>query len=268
MIRSLLLFLLLPFVSISQNYAYFAGGRSSALAQSSVALTDVWSSFHNQAGLAYLENPVAGISYENRFLLKDLSLANAAFAYPTKLGTIGLDVTYFGFELYNESKIGLNYSRKFGKYFSLGLQLNYHSLYVEEGNYTPDFLTIEGGFLAKPIPKLSIGFHVFNPTNSYKNQDTEQKLSPILRLGGLYQFSDDVGLTGEIKKSIFLDERYSLGFEYRIVEILTLRTGVGLQPFTNTFGIGLNLQGFIADFSYEYAQTLGSNASISLQYEF
>lgn len=268
MIRSILLFVLLPFISVSQNYAYFAGARSSALAHSSVALSDVWSGHHNQAGLAFLEDPVFGISYENRFFLQDLSLANAGFALPTKLGTVGLSLSYFGFELYNESKIGLNYSRKFGQYFSFGLQLNYHSFYVEEGNSTPGFITAEAGILAKPIPKLSIGFHVFNPTNSYKNKDTDQQLDPILRLGALYQFSEDVGLTGEVKKQINLEERYALGFEYRLIEVLTFRTGVGIQPFTNTFGLGTNLGSFTANFSYEYAQTLGNNASIGLQYEF
>ena len=231
-------------------------------------MTDIWSSFHNQAGLAYLDYPSTAISYENRFFLKDLSLANAAFAFPSKLGTIGLSLTYFGFELYNESKIGLNYSRKFGQYFSAGLQLNYHSFYVEEGNYTPGFITVEAGLLAKPIPKLSIGFHIFNPTNSHKHKDTDQQLNPILRLGALYQFNEEVGLSGEVKKAVNLEERYAIGFEYHIVEVLTLRTGVGIQPFSNTFGLGLNLGKLSTDLSYEYAQTLSNNASISLQYEF
>ncbi|WP_417611381.1 hypothetical protein [Owenweeksia hongkongensis] len=268
MIRHVLTLLLLPFIGISQNYGYFAGGRSAAMAHSSVALSDVWSGLHNQAGLAFLEKPSFGLSYENRFFLNDLSLANAALAFPSKLGTVGLSLSYFGFELYNESKIGLNYSRKFGEYFSFGLQLNYHSFYVEEGNHDPGFLTFEAGILTKPIPKLSIGFHVFNPTNSYKNKETDQQIYPIMRLGALYQFNEEVALTGEIKKDINLPERYALGFEYYFIPELAFRTGVGIQPFTNTFGLGLDLGGFTADLSYEYAQTLGNNANISLQYEF
>lgn len=268
MIRSILLFLLLPFISASQNYASLAGGRSAAMAHSSVALSDGWSGHHNQAGLAFLEKPILALSYENRFFLQDLSLANAGFALPTKLGTIGLSFTYFGFELYNESKVGLNYSRKFGDNFSIGLQLNHHSYYVEEGEKRPSFLTVEAGVMAKPLEKLSIGLHVFNLTNSYKHKNTDQLLGPAVRLGALYSFNEETALTGEVSKSVNSEERYALGVEYFIIDQLVFRTGIALQPYSNTFGLGLDLGPFTSDFSYQYARSLGSNAAISLQYEF
>ncbi len=268
MARILILILLLPITGFAQNYAYFAGGRSAGLAHSSVALSDTWASHHNQAALAFLKKPTAAISYENRFFLPDLALANAAFAYPSKLGTLGLSLSHFGFELYNESKFGLNYSRAFGKYFSLGLQINYHSYYVSEGSGTPNSVTFETGILAKPVKNLNIGFHVFNPSSSLKNAETEERLPLIVRLGAMYQIADDISLTAEIKKNEGIAERYAIGLEYRIIEKIILRTGVGLQPLTNTFGLGLDLGAFTTDISYEYAQTLGSNGNISLQYAF
>ncbi len=268
MARILTLLLLLPLAGFAQNYAYFTGGRSAGLAHSSVALTDVWAAHHNQAALGFLEKTTAAISIENRFFLPDLALANVAFAHPTKLGTVGLSLSYFGFELYNESKIGLNYSRAFGKYFSLGLQVNYHNYFVSEGSGTPNAVTFEAGVLAKPVKNLNIGFHVFNPSSSLINVETEERLPLIARLGAMYQIGEDMCLTAEVKKAEGIAERHAVGLEYRVIEKLILRTGVGLQPFTNTFGLGLDLGSFTADISYEYAQVLGSNGNLSLQYAF
>ncbi len=268
MARILTLLLLLPIAGFAQNYAYFAGGRSAALAHSSVAITDIWAGQHNQAALGFLEKTTVAVSYENRFFLPDLSLANVAFAYPSKLGTIGLSLSYFGFDLYNESKFGLNYSRAFGKYFSLGLQVNYHGYYISEGSGSPGAVTFEAGILAKPIKNLNIGFHVFNPSTSLKNVETEERLPLIVRLGAMYQIGDDIGITAEVKKNESVEERYAIGLEYRILEKIVLRTGVGLQPLTNTFGLGLDFGAFTADVSYEYAQVLGNNGNLSLQYAF
>lgn len=268
MIRLLALFILLPLTGLAQNYAYFAGGRSAALAHSSVALTDIWASHHNQAALGFLQEPAVGVSYENRYFMSDLALGNAAFAYPSKLGTVGLALSYFGFDLYNESKIGLSYARAFGKYFSLGLQLNYQSYHVAEGTAGSGAVTFEAGILAKPLKDLNIGFHVYNPSGNFKNAETDERLPLMARLGALYTFNEDFGITAEVKKNENAAERYAAGFEYRVVQMLIFRTGISLQPLSNTFGLGIDLGSFTTDMSFEYAQVLGSNANISLQYAF
>ncbi len=266
--KRILLLFLLPVFAHSQNYGYLAGGRSAAMAHSSVALEDIWSSHHNQAGLAWLEEPELALSYENRYFLKDLSIGNAAFAYPTSFGTLGLSLSYFGFDLYNQAKIGLNYSRPFGRFFSFGLQLNYESFYVSEGTQGSGAVTYEAGIVGKPLPGLNLAFHVYNPGQHLKNIETEERLPFIGRLGARYEFNKEVALLSEVRKQENLPERYALGFEYYMLEILALRTGVALQPLTNTFGVGFRMSVLRLDMAYEYAQILGNNATISLQYQF
>ncbi|HAD97754.1 MAG TPA: hypothetical protein DCG19_10135 [Cryomorphaceae bacterium] len=260
--------LLFPCWVSAQNYGNLSGGRSAAMAHSSVAIEDVWAAHHNQAALAWLKKPEMGLSYENRYFLKDLAIGNSAFVYPTEWGTLGLSMSYFGFELYNQSKFGLNYSRAFGRFFSFGLQVNYENFYVSEGTTTSGAVTYEAGIIGKPLPGLNIGFHIYNPTSQLKNTLTEETLPYIGRLGVRYEFSKDAALHAEVRKQQELPERYALGFEYRLIEILSLRTGAALQPLTNTFGLGLKFASFRTDLAYEYAQVLGSNATISLQYEF
>ncbi len=258
---------MLPICGFAQNFSQFAGARSAGLAHSSVAISDVWAAHHNQAALGFLDESGIGGSVENRFFINELKVVQIAGAYHfDKIGTFGLVASSFGFELYNESKYGLSYSRAFGDYFSVGLQLNYQNYYVEEGTGNNGALTFETGILAKPTDKLNIGFHVFNPSQAFKNSDAEERLPYIGRLGFKYQFSDEFFLTAEAKKQQELAERYSLGVEYQFIEVLVFRTGVGIQPLSNHFGLGLKLEKFEVDLSYEYAQTLGSNGVLSLQY--
>ena len=111
-----------------------AGARSSAMGNASATQQDVWASFHNQAGLAFLKETVIGVSHEQRFMLNELSLNGAAFALPTKKnGTFALSVSYFGYKLYNEQKAGLAYAKSFGDKFSAGVQIDYLGTSIAEG---------------------------------------------------------------------------------------------------------------------------------------
>jgi len=62
-IASLLLF---AFITKAGNEDYPIGARSAAMGNASVSLSDMWSAHHNQAGLGFVRNISAGVSYENR----------------------------------------------------------------------------------------------------------------------------------------------------------------------------------------------------------
>src|SRR5436190_1480934 len=80
---------------------YFAGARFGAMGFTAVSLSDLWSTHHNQAGLAFLTKPQGGAYYENRYLLKETGLSAFAFALPlTRGGTIGFAYSSFGYSLY------------------------------------------------------------------------------------------------------------------------------------------------------------------------
>ena len=73
------------------------GGRSAAMANSSVTLSDFWAIQNNQAGLADFSHIALGLYYENRFMVKELGLRCGAFVLPTKSGVFGLNYNYFGY---------------------------------------------------------------------------------------------------------------------------------------------------------------------------
>ena len=89
------------------------GGRSSAMGGSSVSLSDFWSVNNNQAGIANYKSFATGFYYEDKYLLKELSLKAFSFIFPTSSGVFGFNYSYFGYNLYNEQKLGIAYAKIF-----------------------------------------------------------------------------------------------------------------------------------------------------------
>ena len=88
-------FSLLFIISVSgkinaANDNYPLGSRAAAMSNISVMLSDVWSVFHNQAGLAGLEHIVIGFHHENKFIVPQYGLQALAIGIPVRPGTIGV----------------------------------------------------------------------------------------------------------------------------------------------------------------------------------
>src|ERR1035437_8115885 len=107
----LILIICITITAKAGNEDFPIGARSAAMGNASVSLSDVWSVQHNQAGLGFVRNVSAGVYYENRFLLKELSVKGGVFAMPVKGGTFGLCITNFGYSLYSENKYSLSFAK-------------------------------------------------------------------------------------------------------------------------------------------------------------
>lgn len=254
------------FVNAADNFP--TGARSAGLADASVSLSDVWSSFHNQAGLAQIKKATAGIYYENRFLISELSLKSAAVAIPVKNGTFGLSYSSFGFSLYNESKAGLAYAQRFGEKVSGGVQLDYLNTRISEGYGSKTSFAAEAGIQAKITNQITIGAHIFNPTRAKLADYNNERILTIMRLGLDYKFSEKVFVSIETQKDVYQKAVFKSGVEYHPVEALYLRVGVSTNPALNCFGIGLKLKNFKMDVATSIHSVLGISPKVSMMYEF
>ena len=245
-----------------------AGGRSSAMGTASVAVSDFWSVHNNQAGLAGFTNIAAGIYFENRFLMKELSRKSLAFVMPSRSGVFGITYDNFGSTLYNESKIGLAFARSFGSNFSAGIQLDYLNTHLSENYGNHAAFTFEAGIQARMNQNLIIGVHVFNPLNVKLSNETDERIPAIIRLGAGYNFSEALLLTGEIEKNIDLKTSIKSGIEYKVVKQAFVRAGITTNPTTYTFGFGLDLKKLKVDFASTVHQVLGYSPQVSICYYF
>lgn len=268
MIKKTLLILTL-FLSVVVNGQGWrpVGVRSSGLSNSSVALSDVWSYYHNPAATAELKTIEAGVFYESRFLSKELQTQAIAFALPIKKGVFSLGATTFGYEQYRSTKAGVGYSLQLSDNFFLGAQVNMHQLRFNE-NYGSSFsATGELGLLAKVSEKWMIGISAMN-FGAQKISATEERFTSVLRAGFRYKLSEVVLITGEVEKQTIHDFSFKGGVEYIPVKNFFIRLGAQSGPTSFAFGLGYKWNQFSMDIATNYHPVLGWTPSFGLNYQF
>lgn len=261
-----LLIFLWPIQTLADNHP--VGSRAAAMANAAVTHRDVWSTFHNQAGIAYIEHITAGFHHENRFLVKEYGLQSFAFLFPVNAGTFGATYTYFGYSLYNESKAGISFGKKLGQKFAAGVQLNYFNTFVADGYGNTGTVTFEGGILATPVENLWLGAHIFNPTRATYDDFPDDPLPAIIRLGAGYTFYKKVILTVEAEKSLDYKARFKSGLEAELLDDFYVRAGISTEPVYATFGIGYSRWNVTLDLAFTNHPALGFTPHFSLQYAF
>ncbi len=255
-----LLILIIPFIGFSQTAEILGMGNTRA------ARNDIHALFGNQAGLAQLESTSMLVSTERRFNLAAISNHSAGIAIPTKAGTFGLAVNYFGFSEYNEQKIGIAYARKLGKKFNVGAQFDYIGTRIRDFG-TANTYTVEVGVLANINKKLDLGAHFFNPIGVDRGIDTEP-LESIVSIGLRYQASAQFLIMADVEAELDFPPRYKLGIDYSLSNLIQLRIGAYTEPTTVSFGIGLNINDkFILDLASSYQTALGITPGIGIRYD-
>ncbi|NND77197.1 MAG: hypothetical protein HKN39_03365 [Flavobacteriales bacterium] len=244
------------------------GARSGGLGHASVSISDFWSLYNNQAGLAFLESPFAGISYENRFLRPELGRNFIGVAIPTNSGTVAFSLKSFGVHSYSEGKYGFSYARKLAEKMALGVQLNYMTITQRGDLGNKNSITAEIGFQAEIMEDLDIGVHVFNPTVSGLTDEPVENIPTVFRVGAKYTISDKVFVVAESEKDTQRPAFFKTGLEYHVHDKLYLRGGVSTNPTQSSFGFGLNLKNVRVDFAASYHQTLHYIPQFSLSYQF
>ena len=263
--RSYFYFILLSILSLSsfsQNY----DSKSSSLANCGLTETSVWSNFTNQAGLAEINQITVGVGTENKFLLQELSTHNAVFALPVNGGVFGLNVSYTGFELYNETKIGLAFGKRLSKSFNVGVQIDYLGMYAEESTDNSNKFTFEIGAQKRLMRKLTLGAHIFNPIGVKLNE--QENIPSIFKLGLCYEANSKVTLLTEGELESEQNAKFKVGLEYKIVEQMQLRTGFSTNPAQNSFGIGYTLNNLQLDVAIKRNQLLGYSPQFSVSSSF
>jgi hypothetical protein len=256
--------------NISAQINHSVGARAAGMGNAFVANSDLWSVYHNQAGLAEIKEIQAGMTVENRFLVKELSLKSLAVAAPIKTtgGTFGFSVSHFGFSLYSETKAGLAYAQKLSEKVSAAVQMNYHNTFIGEGYGNKGNITAEAGVQAELAENLTLGAHIFNPFRARIADHFNERIPTIMRLGLNYQVSEKVIIAAEAFKDSEYKAQIRSGLEYHVVEQLYLRAGISTNPAMNSFGFGLNLKNLKIDFATSMHSALGYTPSFTMNYTF
>ena len=243
-----------------------SGARSMSMANASVSTYDVWSYHNNPGALAKLETFSAGISYENRFLLRELQTQGLAVAVPMKFGVLSVGGFSYGYTQYRSTKAGVGFSMPLAEKLYAGVQLNYQGIRFSQNYGSANSLTGEAGVYGEINENWSFGFSVFNLGRTKLAEFEDDRFSTVMRFGSAYNFSDKVIISAEFEKSIEYVLRFKSGVEYEALKNFYVRAGMATAPIEFTFGTGYDFNILQVDLGSAYHQILGWSPHFSLTY--
>lgn len=260
-----LLLIFCSFTAVAQGWMP-VGARSSSMGNASVALTDVWAFHHNPAGLSELKTIHGGISYESRFLLKELQSQSMVVAIPLKKGVVSVGGQFYGFQLYRSTRAGVGYSMLLSERLSMGVQLSYQGLRLTEAYGSKNTMTAEVGIRAKLTDKWSLGFSAFNVGRSKLSSYENDRFTALMRLGTRYKVSEKLLFVAEAEKDLDYALRAKVGMEYEALKQFYVRAGFATNPIEISFGFGYKWKMIQLDLGSAYHQQLGWSPHFSLTY--
>ncbi len=267
--KILVVFLLIYAKSISAQGLIPIGARSMSMANCSVSNVDLWAHHHNPGAIASLSKIQAGVSYENRFLNREMQSQGFVVVLPLKVGVMSVGGSGFGYSQLRTYKAGIGYAMQLAEYVKLGVQLNYQTIRINPVYGNGHGLTAEVGVLTQLNEKTTIGLGVFNLGRTISSEFALDRYSTCMRLGMSYFISKEVMYNAEIEKDVEHPLRLKNAIEYKPLEHFTLRGGVATEPLELSFGFGYNIQpNFSFNAGCSFVHILGWSPHFSFQYGF
>jgi len=254
--------------SMAQD-VFWSGSRFQALSNASVGMSDCWSVFGNQAGLARINRFEVGGSFQNRFLVNELSTRSALLVLPIQSSVFAFSLSQFGQIPFRQEKYGFAYARQLSPKLNFGVQFNRYGLFLSEENRSVNSFGAELGVQYLVTESLVLGFHVTNPYRTGVELSSGTfRYSSRIKVGTFYSLSDLFSLTTELENDF--DDHFILksGIEYNIFNKLIVRMGFSGKPYQFSSGIGFQVKKLTLDLATTYNQYLGNSPSVSFQYQF
>ncbi|UKN01419.1 hypothetical protein K6119_16970 [Paracrocinitomix mangrovi] len=265
---TLIFFIFLSHLSSAQVYPQI-GARSNGLGGASLTLDDVWSVYNNPGAFGYLDKSGIGASYENRFLLAQLSTQSMVFGYHTeKAGNFGIHFQHYGFDMYREMQGGLSYGMKFFDNFSAGVSLNFHRIALGDIYGSKNSFSAGLGLMYDLNEQFRFGMRVLNLNRARLAVDYDERLPTTFSLGARYAFSKKAFWTLDVEKDLIHKLNVRSGIEIQAHDIFAVRIGMNTYPFQASVGFGLKFKSLYIDMATNWHTQLGISPAGSLHFCF
>jgi hypothetical protein len=258
---SLLLFFLHLTASGGNHYGIEAGAGEAGMGYACVMKEGFWSSFNNQALLAFSNYCEFGINYENRFGIKELGTRTAGFVIPAGKASVGAAYSHFGYKDFKRDVAGLACGLKLSDKIAAGVQIDYFSERTSGEYNNNQCITFETGLIVSPSESIRLGLHLFNPVpNSLR-----KNYQPVSLIVGAGIDMNKILFAGaEVEMSTGSDLILRTGFEYEAVTNLWLRAGFSTNNNSFCFGTGYMIGIVRIDLGFYTHETLGVTSSVSM----
>ena len=242
-------------------YGISAGAGEAGMGYVCVMKKGFWSSFHNQASLAYNSSYSFGFNYENRFGIKELGTRAIGLLIPAGKASVGAAYSHFGYSDFKREIAGLACGMKLSDKISAGVQVDYFSERTSGEYSNRQSVTFETGLIVSPSENIRIGIHLFNPV---PNSIRKTYLPTTLRIGAGTDLSKALfaGIEAEMVSGSKLIIK--TGFEYEAAKSLWLRAGFSTCNNSFCFGSGYQSKFVMIDLGFATHERLGVTSSVSM----
>lgn len=259
---------LLIFSSLTSSggdpYRPSAGAGEAGMGYSCVMKNGFWTSFHNQATLAYNNSFSVGFNYENRFNIKEMGTRSAGLIFPAGKASVAAIYSKFGYSDFSREMTGLACGMKLSDKLSAGIQVDYFSERTSVEYNSIQSVTCEAGLLITTSEYTRLGIHIFNPI---PNSLRKTFLPTSLRIGAGTNLNKLLFAGIEAEMSTGSKFIVRTGFEYEAAKKLWLRGGFCTDNNSFSFGLGFLLKIMQMDIGFVTHEKLGVTSSVSLKFK-
>ena len=264
--KNLLPFILSLYVHLNVH-SQFIAARNQALGSTFLTHEDILSANSNISKLSSLKAFSTGIAVTNRFALKELQGAEFVVAMPMLKGYVAISLSQYGFNLYRQNQLSIAYALNLSPGFSMGLQINYRKLLIEDGikDRSSIYPNLAMNYRINAELELSILLTniTLDPRNSLRND--LWPTSYHIALG--YDLNSKVRMFIESSLDLEFSIQLRYGIEYYVSDLFVLRSGFMSDPSSFSMGFSFELKKLTIDLASSYQAFLGLSPSIAIRYE-
>jgi hypothetical protein len=242
-----------------------AGARGTGMAHVCVINDDLWSSFNNQASLAYNKSASFGFNYENRFGISELGTRSTGLVLPAGSVSLGAVYSYFGYSEFRRQMMGLACGMPLSGTISAGVQIDYFSEKTSGEYQNNQIVTCEAGILVNASEKVRLTIHVFNPV---PNSVRRSELPTSLKTGAMVNLNKELSAGAEVVFNSGKKLILRTGFEYEAAAKFRVRCGFSSENNSFCFGFGYLAGRAKVDIGFATHERLGITSAISIIYNF
>ncbi|MFT6036036.1 MAG: hypothetical protein ACI9XJ_001614 [Marivirga sp.] len=261
----LILLLFIIYEVNSQSIYQTIGAENIGIANCTANTENIWSGFHNSAGLASI-NSVEFSTHFNVFYGEiGLLSSAAAFVLPIKSGSIFLGISRFGNSIYNEHKLSLAYGSKIG-IIQLGGRINYLQYQIQDFGSLKSY-SIDLGVQAAITPQLSIGAYANNISRASLNKEQQVYIPSLLYMGLKYTPMPYFKFYLEVEKNLALKATFKSGVSYKLKNKWYFSSGIRIDSWESFYGTGFRFLKLNFNYAYQLHPILGSSHAVDLGFK-
>jgi hypothetical protein len=258
---SVLLLFLSQYALPRDPYRFSAGAGEAGMGFVCIMRAGFWSSFHNQALLAYNTSFSAGIDYRNRFCIPELGLRTAGIIIPAGSTSIGMVYSHFGYHDFRRQTSGIACGLSLSERIAAGVQIDYFSEKTSGEYDNNQLVTCEAGMVVRASDNTTFGVHLFNPV---PNSIRKSFVPTVLTAGVGVELSKVLFAGAEVEMTTGEKLILRTGFEYEMAKKLWLRGGLCTDNTSFSFGLGYLFKSIRLDLAFATHEKLGITSSASI----